>query len=1095
MWPYLENLLKEKRHDVVQFIDRHKTELFLQQNTYQRGTLRRRKNKRKVRPQKSFDIMYYLNGYLEKTKKERIQLNLNILISFLIILIISYMLVSEMFCFYLIALILYSSYFLLHALYLFSTIINEDNETDSSINPFTQIGKGIFSGEQNSYAYSFLSGTQASMAFPHMHSLKDLSVCTHQEEEEEEVEETPGYIKLNLSNEKEENANYNEELVETENQNDYIYQDHSNYNEYNRNNTKKENTISYKKNKLVDEYNNTFVNDSKEEEIYVYKEVEECENNSNINIQLKKAQSKVWKSYQATEKENHIQIEKDIPSKINESNIIDSLDSNNNNTMYYDETYEKQTYHNEFIEKKENQTFHMEQQKIEDDEISLHVVADSIKQGAEGFMNVQYKYIFRVTFIFAILILLLYVFKGDTILLPNGYATSNNSKEFIRIFPFAYGLLTCISFTLGSFCSSLVGYCGIFVSVRVNVKVAKAAKKSYNHSLVTCFRGGAISALVNVGLANIGICFLLLLVRIMYPFLCLSKYPLLIVGYGFGASVVAMMAQLGGGIYTKAADIGADFSGKIEKNIPEDDVRNPAVIADLVGDNVGDCAGQCSDLFESICTEMIASMILGGTLSKHEMGFNQTNQYIILFPIFIHSLDLLISTIGMYFVKDDNLKRVRFQYGNMPGLEPRNPMKALLKGYAVTCVGGMIGFVYLCKLFFYNDKNPFIWIQMSMCGLIGMGCSYAFVMVTRYYTDHTFSKVKSIARASINGAATNIITGLSVGLESTFFPILVISISLLASYYLGMKSDFTNDGNSLNGLYGTSVATMGMLSTAVFILSMSNFGPIADNAGGIVEMSGQGPSIRSITDSLDTVGNVTKANTKGYAIGSAALASFLMFSAFLDEVKAHSNGTIININIAIPEVFIGGLFGAVVVFLFAGFAMDAVMKTTQEVLKEVRRQFKERPKIMLNQEKPDYHKCVSIISKKSLVEGIKPALLGIITPVLLGLIFKELGKLQNNQYLGAQALAAFIMFSTATGILMALFLNNAGGAWDNAKKYIESGSLGIYHGKGTDTHKNSVIGDMVGDPCKDTAGPSIHVLIKLISTITMVITPAIISKV
>ncbi|GAW83727.1 vacuolar-type H+ pumping pyrophosphatase [Plasmodium gonderi] len=803
---------------------------------------------------------------------------------------------------------------------------------------------------------------------------------------------------------------------------------------------------------------------------------------------------------------------------------------------------------------------------------SFDNVAKPIKEGSEGFFAVQYNSIFKISTGFTILLLLLYIFRGDYIRFPQEKSSLSSppseEKQFIVISPLMYGIITAISFLFGTICSSIAGYNGIYVAVRANVLVAKASTYSYSKALITCFRSGAISAIINVSLAMFGICSLLLLVNILYPTLVFTKYPLLIVGYGFGASLVAMLYQLAGGIYTKAADIGADLVGKIEKHIPEDDARNPAVIADLVGDNVGDCAGQCADLFESISAEIIASMILGGSLCENGIISEKNSSYFVLFPLFVHSMDLFVSTIGIFLVhtKSDNQFEVRMKqskgkshcaqadeimhhtselYKSSKHMDPNlrntcrrgdtslspkyasydddgpdvdtsafadvcvndcddeagivrvynleNPLKVMLRAYFFTCVLAMAGFFFLCKILFSFKKDTeedSSWIYLSLCGLIGMICSYLFVILTRYYTDYSYPKVKKIAEASLSGPATNIITGLYVGLESTFLPTIVISVSLLASYHLGLVSNMTGDRSMINGLYGTSVATMGMLSTAVFILSMSNFGPIADNAGGIVEMSKQPKHVRFITDKLDAVGNVTKANTKGFSVGSAALACFLLFSAFLSEVSIHAKTPFTTVDIAMPEVFIGGILGSVVVFLFAGWSLDAVGNTAEEVLKEVRRQFNEHPGILTYKEKPDYHTCVAIISKKALIETIKPGLLGLFAPIIVGFLFKQIGTLQNNKLLGAQVLASFIMFSTSTGILMALFMNNAGGAWDNAKKYIESG---FYGGKNSPAHVSSVIGDTVGDPCKDTAGPSIHVLIKLISTITMVMTPLIAS--
>ncbi|SOV16554.1 V-type K+-independent H+-translocating inorganic pyrophosphatase [Plasmodium gaboni] len=883
--------------------------------------------------------------------------------------------------------------------------------------------------------------------------------------------------------------------------------------------------------KKYDMNNNIYINDNELNLINNKNDVQQINNSQNNNVHYVHQMTNDHNFQKKVINKEHEKLKYDNQNTSNEYernyiNLMETKNTNNDN---------KGDMKNEIATNEDYETF------------SFDSIGIPIKEGSEGFFTVQYNSIFKISLVFTLLILFLYIIRGEDTKLPQAdnqtadmmNNNNSNSNGTIIISSYAYGIITAISFLLGALCSSIAGYNGIYVAVRANVKVAKAATYSYNKALITCFRSGAVSAIVNVALAILGICSLLLLVNILYPTLAFSKYPLLIVGYGFGASLVAMLYQLAGGIYTKAADIGADLVGKVEKHIPEDDPRNPAVIADLVGDNVGDCAGQCADLFESICAEIIASMILGGNLSENGIISEQTASYFVLFPLFVHSMDLLISTIGIYLVsvknnnepystlnlesntkivdkkdksyfnnlnssmhveesamrplnnnkEESDLLYANYDYDVTPE-QLENPLKAMLKAYFFTCSLGVIGFSFLCKLLFSLDNAKYAWIYFSFCGFIGMACSYLFVILTRYYTDYSYPKVKKIAHASLSGPATNIIAGLYVGLESTFFPIIVISTSLLLSYYLGLKSNITGDHNIINGLYGTSVATMGMLSTAVFILSMSNFGPIADNAGGIVEMCKQPKYVRAITDKLDAVGNVTKANTKGFSVGSAALACFLLFSAFLSEVSVHSKMPFSTVDIAIPEVFIGGILGSVVVFLFAGWSLDAVGKTAEEVLKEVRRQFNEHPGILTYKEKPDYHTCVAIISKRALIETIKPGLLGVFSPIIVGLIFKQLGILQNNQLLGAQAMASFIMFSTSTGILMALFLNNAGGAWDNAKKYIESG---YYGGKNSQAHVSSVIGDTVGDPCKDTAGPSIHVLIKLISTITMVITPLIAS--
>jgi H(+)-translocating pyrophosphatase len=450
----------------------------------------------------------------------------------------------------------------------------------------------------------------------------------------------------------------------------------------------------------------------------------------------------------------------------------------------------------------------------------------------------------------------------------------------------------------------------------------------------------------------------------------------------------------------------------------------------------------------------------------------------------VHTLDLIVSTIAIFIVRTKPGSPVyKEDYGEL-----EDALDIMKRGYYASLLMAVVGFYFITQQFLdipgTNSAMNFFY-----CGLVGMGVSFMFVRLTQYYTDYNYPPVRAIAESSQMGHATNIIHGLSVGLESTGLPIIVISIGILVSYYLGESSGITNSQGQ-GGLYGTAIATMGMFSTAVYVLSMSGFGPIADNAGGIVEMSGQDESVRKITDRLDAVGNVTKANTKGYSVGSAALACFLLFSAFLDEVSLLTKKEFKVIDIAIPEVFVGGLLGSMTVFVFSSWAILAVGNAAQDVIKEVRRQFRQHPGILTGDEKPDYKECVSLVARAGLREMIKPGLLSILTPILVGYIFKIIGSYKDMPLLGAQVLAGFLMFSTSTGILMALFFNNGGGAWDNAKKYIETGAHG---GKGSEAHKAAVTGDTVGDPCKDTAGPSIHILIKLLSTITLVLAPLFVS--
>ncbi|XVF23309.1 hypothetical protein REPUB_Repub13aG0026100 [Reevesia pubescens] len=698
-------------------------------------------------------------------------------------------------------------------------------------------------------------------------------------------------------------------------------------------------------------------------------------------------------------------------------------------------------------------------------------IAEAIRDGAEGFFRTQYGTISKMALLLALVILSIYLFRSTTPQQESsglGRATS------------AY--ITVAAFLLGAVCSGVAGYVGMWVSVRANVRVSSAARRSAREALQIAVRAGGFSALVVVGMAVIGIA---ILYATFYVWLGVDSpgsmkvtdLPLLLVGYGFGASFVALFAQLGGGIYTKAADVGADLVGKVEQGIPEDDPRNPAVIADLVGDNVGDCAARGADLFESIAAEIISAMILGGTMAQRckiedPSGF-------ILFPLVVHSFDLVVSSIGILSIRSTRHPSVKAPV--------EDPMAILQKGYSVTIVLAVLTFTGSTRWLLYTEQAPSAWLNFALCGLVGIVTAYVFVWITKYYTDYKHEPVRTLALSSSTGHGTNIIAGVSLGLESTALPVLVISVSIISSFWLGQTSGLVDEtGNPIGGLFGTAVATMGMLSTAAYILTMDMFGPIADNAGGIVEMSQQPESVREITDVLDAVGNTTKATTKGFAIGSAALASFLLFSAYMDEVESFAHRSFKQVDIAIPEVFIGGLLGSMLIFLFSAWACSAVGRTAQEVVKEVRRQFIERPGIMDYKEKPDYGRCVAIVASASLREMIKPGALAIVSPIVIGLLFRVLGHYTGHPLLGAKVVAALLMFATVSGILMALFLNTAGGAWDNAKKYIETGALG---GKGSEAHKAAVTGDTVGDPFKDTAGPSLHVLIKMLATITLVMAP------
>lgn len=554
--------------------------------------------------------------------------------------------------------------------------------------------------------------------------------------------------------------------------------------------------------------------------------------------------------------------------------------------------------------------------------------------------------------------------------------------------------------------------------------------------------------------------------------------PMLLVGYGFGASFVALFMQLGGGIYTKAADVGADLVGKVEQGIPEDDPRNPATIADLVGDMVGDCVGSSADVFESVAAEIIGAMILGSTLATEAQMNDIVAIKYLFFPLVVHAMDIIVSSIGIAFVGGQSHAH-------------SNPMIQLQKGYRVALGLSIVGFFLITRWLLEDPQNPGSSFKFFLCGIVGMLCAYVIVLSTQYYTDYEYRPVQSISEASTTGHGTNIIVGVSVGMKATFIPTITVAVSVLAAYHLGASTGIGKDGRNA-GLFGTAVATMGMLSNAVYILSMNNYGPIADNAGGIAEMSMQPEEVRDVTDRLDAAGNVTKAVTKGYSIGSASMACFLLFGAFMDEFSEFAGQPFNSVDIATPEVLVGGLIGSMMIFYFTGLAVAAVGKTAHEVVIEVRRQFDENPDIMTYKAKPDYERCVGLVTAAALREMRFPGLICVATPIIVGVTFRLIGEQVGKALLGAEVLAAYLMFGTVTGILMALFLDTTGGAWDNAKKYIE---LGHFGGKNSEAHKASVTGDTVGDPFKDTAGPALHVVIKLLSTTILVAGPLFIARV
>ncbi len=665
---------------------------------------------------------------------------------------------------------------------------------------------------------------------------------------------------------------------------------------------------------------------------------------------------------------------------------------------------------------------------------AMQEISNAIKIGAEAFIKRQYTTIGILSIVLSIVIFFIYYAIGQRDL----------------------GWKTSIAFLFGAFSSILAGIVGMLVSIRTNIRTSSAARRSLSEAFLVALRGGAVTGIILVAMSLLG-------VSLIYYFFSFGvepqKVPFLIVGYAFGASFVALFAQLGGGIYTKAADVGSDIVGKVEKGIPEDDPRNPAVIADLVGDNVGDCAGRGADLFESTAAENIGAMILGVALYP---VFGLAG---VLFPLVVRAFGLIASIIGIMLTKMKN--------------ENQDPMKALIKGYYITSFLAAIVFYFAVRTLLMNNIHTpqgYNYIYFFFAGLVGLVTSILIVWITVYYTDHHYKPVKDIAKASQTGSGTNIITGFAVGMQATALPVIVLCTALFSSYYLGGLTKIPH-----GGLYGTAIATMGMLGTAAFVLAMDNFGPITDNAGGIAEMSKSPEVVRKRTDRLDAVGNTTKALTKGYAVGSAALAAFLLFSAYLDEVKVRliEKGTmvassVVTIDIANIKVFIGAFLGAMLVFLFSSLAIKAVGDAAYSIVNEVRRQWKTNKGIMTGKSKPDYARVVDICVKASLKKMILPGMLVVVFTIAVGMLLKY------------EAAAAFLMVATITGILMALLLNTSGGAWDNAKKYIEDGNLG---GKGSETHKAAVTGDTVGDPFKDCAGPSLHVLIKLLSTITLVLVP------